>query len=150
MNKGGRPTKLNDEVQAKIVNSVRQGNYLETASAYAGINKSTLHDWLRRGEREKQRVEKDPRNRVRKAEQPFVTFSDLVEKALAEAEVNDVNVINEATRTDWKASAWRLERKFPERWGYKTENKTEITGKDGGAIEINDARAKLIEKLTKE
>ena len=114
-----RPTKLNTETQEKIVSAIRAGNYIETAAAYAGIHKSTLYDWLKRGEREKQRVAKNPRYRIKKDEQQFVEFSDAVEKALAEAEVRDVAIIGKAAEEYWQAAAWRLERKFPHKWGRK-------------------------------
>lgn len=114
---GGRPTKLNYEVQEKIIQAIKAGNYIETAAAYAGISKSTLYDWLKRGEREKQRVAKNPSYRIRKSEKIYVEFSDAVEKALAEAEMRDVLLIGKAAEEQWQAAAWRLERKFPERWG---------------------------------
>ena len=114
-----RPTKLNTETQEKIVSAIRAGNYIETAAAYAGIHKSTLYDWLKRGEREKQRVAKNPRYRIKKDEQQFVEFSDAVERALAEAEVRDVAIIGKAAEEYWQAAAWRLERKFPHKWGRK-------------------------------
>ncbi|NLJ75865.1 MAG: hypothetical protein GX325_01220, partial [Peptococcaceae bacterium] len=63
-----RPRKLNEALQHKIVTAIRAGNYIETAAAYAGIHKSTLYDWLKRGEREKQRVAKNPRYRIKKDE----------------------------------------------------------------------------------
>ena len=114
---GGRPTKLDYKVQEKIIQAIKAGNYMETAAAYAGISKSTLYDWLKRGEREKQRVAKNPRYRIRKSEKIYVDFSDAVEKALAEAEVRDVLLISKAAEEQWQAAAWRLERKFPDRWG---------------------------------
>ena len=113
----GRPTKLDYKVQEKIVQAIKAGNYIETAAAYAGISKSTLYDWLKRGEREKQRVAKNPRYKIRKSEKIYVEFSDAVEKALAEAEVRDVLLIGKAAEEQWQAAAWRLERKFPDRWG---------------------------------
>ena len=58
-----RPTKLNFNTHNKIITAIRAGNYIETAAAYAGVNKSTLYEWLKRGEREKQRVAKNPRYR---------------------------------------------------------------------------------------
>ena len=58
------------------------------------------------------------------------------------------NVVN-AGKTQWQASAWRLERKHQDRWGKRSEVKAEVTGKDGGAIEIESARSKLLEKLLK-
>ena len=114
-----RPTKLNADTHKRIVSAIRAGNYIETAAAYAGIHKSTLYDWLKRGEREKQRVAKNPRYRIKKDEQQFVAFSDAVEKALAEAEVRDVAIIGKAAEEYWQAAAWRLERKFPHKWGRK-------------------------------
>lgn len=138
---GGRPTKLNDKVQHKIVTAIKQGNYIETASAYAGINKSTLYDWLKRGQREIDRVSKDGRLRVRKKEQKYVEFSNLVEKALAESEMRDVLLIGKAAETQWQASAWRLERKFPDKWGRKVQQQIEHSG----GINITE-RAKEIEE----
>ena len=116
---GGRPTKLNIDTHNKIISAIRAGNYIETAAAYAGIDKSTLYDWLKRGEREKQRVAQNPRYKIRKSEEPYVEFSNAVEKALAEAEVRDVAIIAKAAEEQWQAAAWRLERKFPDRWGRK-------------------------------
>lgn len=136
-----RPTKLNDTVQAKVVNAIKAGNYIETAAAYAGINKSTLYDWLKRGEREKQRLEKNPRYRTLKSEEKFVKFSNAVEKALAESEMRDVLTIGKAAESQWQAAAWRLERKFPARWGKKFEQKIEHSGE---VSTIN--REKLVEK----
>ena len=136
---GGRPTKLNFDTHNKIISAIRAGNYIETAAAYAGINKSTLYDWLKRGEREKQRVAQNPRYKIRKSEIPYVEFSNAVEKALAEAEVRDVAIIAKAAEEQWQAAAWRLERKFPDRWGRKNLN-IEHSGEIGIKIvdDIND------------
>ena len=128
-----RPTKLNFDTHNKIITAIRAGNYIETAAAYAGINKSTLYEWLKRGEREKQRVAKNPRYRIRKSEKPYVEFSNAVEKALAEAEIRDVAIIAKAAEEQWQAAAWRLERKFPDRWGRK---KFDIDMKHSGDIEV--------------
>lgn len=114
----GRPTKINDETIEKITRAIKAGNYIETAAAYAGIVKSTLYDWLKRGEREQQRVAQTPRATVRKSEEAFVKFSNAVKEALAESEMRDVLVISKAAEEgQWQAAAWRLERKFPDRWG---------------------------------
>lgn len=136
---GGRPTKLNIDTHNKIISAIRAGNYIETAAAYAGIDKSTLYDWLKRGEREKQRVAQNPRYNIRKSEKPYVEFSNAVEKALAEAEVRDVAIIAKAAEEQWQAAAWRLERKFPDRWGRKRLD-IEHSGEIGIKIvdDIND------------
>jgi transposase len=116
-----RPTKLNHELQTKIVDLIRAGNYIETASSCVGVNKSTLYDWLKRGARASQKEGKIP-----KEELPFVDFSNAVEKAIAEAEARDVMIIANASKSDWKASAWRLERKFPNKWGRHDHIKAEV------------------------
>src|SRR5690606_31176789 len=87
------------------------GAYIETAAAYAGINKSTLYDWMKRGARAKSGKYKE--------------FSNAIEKALAESEMRDLAVIAKASQENWQAAAWRLERKFPDRWG-RRKAKSEI------------------------
>lgn len=134
----GRPSKLTPELQTRICDMLRAGNYLETAAAYAGVNKTTLYDWMKRGAREMERVEKsEGKAKIRKKEQPYVDFSNAIEKALAEAEVRDLIIISNAAKTDWKAAAWKLERKNWQRWGRKDKIDANLqhTGKDGGPIE---------------
>jgi len=102
---GGRPEKLNPTIQGIIISRLRAGNYLEIAAASAGIAKSTLHAWLRQG--------------ARSESGPYREFSDAVKRAQAEAEVDAVDLISKAANRNWQAAAWRLERKFPARWGRK-------------------------------
>jgi transposase-like protein len=125
----GRPSKLTPEVSQRIVQAIRAGNYIETAAAYAGINKTTLYDWLKQGARELDRVQAKSGRRIREKARKYVDFSNSVKKALAEAEVSDVAQISLAVRAgNWQAAAWRLERKHFERWGRKqyVESKTEV------------------------
>jgi transposase len=99
----GQPTKLTPETQEKILAAVRAGNYLETAAAFAGISKKTLYQWLQRGARTRTWT-------------IYRAFSEALAEALAVAEVADVaNVARAAKDGQWQASAWRLERKFPDR-----------------------------------
>ncbi len=111
----GRPSKLTPELQEKIVTAIRAGNYIETAAAYAGVSKDTLYAWLKRGGREVS------------AKSPYHRFSDAVEKALADAEMRDVLLIGKAAEENWQAAAWRLERKFSDRWGRKDHVRAEVT-----------------------
>lgn len=144
----GRPSKLTPKIQEEILRVIKSGNYIETACAYVGINKSTFYEWLKRGAREKDRVEKNPRAKVRKSEKPYVDFSNAVEKALAQAEIRDVAIIGKAAEENWQAAAWRLERKFPERWGRKEKYALEHTGKDGGPIETSHTEQIDLSNLT--
>lgn len=123
-NKGGRPTKLTEEVETKIVAAVRGGNYIETAAAFAGIDKVTFYDWMKQGA-----AGKSPE---------MVKFSNSIKKALAESEVIPLSRIAEAGRSNWQAEAWRLERRFPERWAKKPEGQqvTIETDKDKGTTKV--------------
>ena len=115
---GGRPPKFNQETLDTIVRAIRGGNYVETAAAMAGVSKSTLYDWLKQGARAKTGKLKE--------------FSDAVNQAQGEAEARDVLTIGGAAKLDWRAAAWRLERKFPDRWGRRDTMKH--TGPGGGPI----------------
>ena len=95
--------KLDPALTDRLVALIRAGNYLEVAATAAGIHRSTLHRWLRLGREQK-------RGRYRK-------FLNAVEKAQAESESRDVAIIAKAASDDWKAAAWRLERKQPRRYG---------------------------------
>jgi transposase len=99
----GRPTKLTMELQNKLCELLKWGNYIETACAYCQVSKTTLYEWMKLGNREEEGIHRD--------------FLNAVHSAMAEAEMRDVQNIFNAAKTDWKASAWRLERKFPKKWG---------------------------------
>lgn len=110
--------KLTPEVQAQIVESLKVGNYLDVAAAQAGIAKPSVLKWLRRGA---------------KGEQPYADFADAVRRAQNRAESELVRRHEEIIRAaldmgDPKALAvaeraigWRLERKYPKRWGKQVQ-----------------------------
>jgi len=108
----GRPTKLTPETQKKIVAAIQAGCYMETAAAFAGIDRATLHRWLKRGRRADPEAED---------EGIYRDFCAVIARALAQSEVADVTVLSLAAKADWRAAAWRLERKFPDRWGRRSE-----------------------------
>jgi transposase len=152
-NKGGRPTKLNDEIVGRIADAVRAGAYVETAAAFAGINKDTFYAWLKRGAKDRERHTTSAHTR----------FADAIEKAGADAEifalatiqqfakgfpVEQTTVIMERnaagelkeierrtetkSRREWQAAAWMLERSHPERWGRR--DRMELSGPGGEAL----------------
>lgn len=99
----GRPTALTDQVKNTIVQALLHGAYIETAVAHAGVTRESYYEWMRRGS---------------KGDEPFKTFADAITKAIGDAEMWDLAVISKAAQEgNWQASAWRLERKFPRKWG---------------------------------
>lgn len=129
----GRKTKLTPEVQSNIVQALRAGNYQETAAKFAGISQQTYYTWLRRGAEEPDSI--------------YAEFLEAVERAKAAAEVRDIALIDKAANDgSWQAAAWKLERKYPQRWGRIT--RTEISGPEGAPVKVAlDAKATLLEKL---
>jgi hypothetical protein len=129
-------TKLTDDVQARIVQALTAGNYLDTAAAYAGVSRVTVWRWMQRGEEE--------------ADNPdsiYSNFRNAVESARAQAEVRSVALISRAADDGtWQAAAWFLERSYPNRWA--RVQRTEISGPDGAPVNLKvDAKVELMRVL---
>lgn len=127
----GRPTKLTPEMTRRIADLVRAGNYVEVAAAAAGISRDTLYRWLKQGARTKRGLAHE--------------FSLAIEKAQAEAEARDVTLIATAAREQWQAAAWRLERKFPDRWGRRERQTLEHVGPGGGPVQVEAVGDAVVE-----
>lgn len=150
----GRPTKLTPELQARMLALLRAGNYVETAAAACGLAKKTFYNWLQKGARAKGGE--------------YHEFAAAVEKAMGEAEARDLLTIDKAAqgydvtvvketvsngvvidrevknsrRFDWQAAAWRLERKFPDRWGRR--ERVEHSGPGGKPIQSETKDTKVL------
>lgn len=98
----GRPSKLNDEVEARICEALELGYPHEAAAAYAGISARAFYNWKAKGE-------KAQRGR-------YVQFVQAVKKAEAMGEGALVHVVRTAALRDWKAAMTMLERRWPQRW----------------------------------
>ena len=135
----GRNTKLTTELTEKICEALRAGNYIETACEFAGIVPATYYRWIADSEKPDAGV-------------LLVEFREAVKKARATAEVRNVALIQQAAQdpNKWQASAWWLERSFPNRWGRQQKVTQEISGPNGGPIEMTDVRGQVIEFLTKQ
>jgi hypothetical protein len=108
------PLLLTPEIADRIVNMLKLGNYQETAAAAAGIDARTLRRWLHRG--------------ASREEEPYATFAARVLEAEASAESRHVGTLYSASREDWRAAAWILSRKSPDRWGDKVQQMIEVSG----------------------
>ena len=159
----GRPTKLTPEVRERIVKSVRQGNFIETAAEAAGVHRGTVFRWIQ----EANEGHPDP-NRAE--------FRDALMQARADAESTMVAlvfraamggvVIKEVTRTlrdgtqesetvysapDGRVGLEYLSRAFPDRWKKQTNttSQIELSGPGGGPVQVEDARfTALAQRLT--
>lgn len=109
---GGRPTKLEPEIEAELLKLISEGAFREVAAGKVGIDPSTLRRWMKRGRAEQHQVGSI-----------FAKFADGVTRAEREAEIAMGALVFAAAKVDAKHAEWWLERKFPKRWGRRSETK---------------------------
>lgn len=132
----GRKSKLNRDLIDRAEKLLNAGNYTKVVCGYLGITYQTWYMWLNQGEEDRENGKKGLK----------CEFFERVKKAEASAEMRAVTGILQAGEENWTAYAWFLERKHHDRWAKR--DKTEVSGKDGGAIEIeSDMKDKLVERL---
>lgn len=162
----GAPLKITQELIDRISAILQRGAYIETAVAAVGVSKEAFYRWMKIGAAKKRGLHR--------------ALYDAVHRSTAEAETNHLVVLDTAGKgvkgdvvrdkegnvvldkdgkaivarhakpSDWKASAWFLERRFPKKWGAKQV--LEHVGPDGGPIQNADVQmsAEDQEKLAKE
>src|SRR5690242_14634289 len=125
----GRKSKCTPAVVKKICEALKLGATYELAAAYAGIGERTFYDWM----------EQKPQ------------FSQVVEEAEAAGAIISLQQIADAAASgipgSWRAASWKMERRWPQ-WYGRNVQQVELSGRDGGPIEVTDARAILLAKLS--
>lgn len=146
----GRPPALNAERQATILNAIRTGATEKRAAAFGGVSLEAVRQWRRKGEAALQ-IRAGLRNPTQRLYADFVLSFD---RALAETAIQMQAVVTnvarlglhregeeaptvEQQRISLQAATWWLSHR--ERDDYTT--RAEITGKDGGAIELDAGEA---------
>lgn len=121
-----KKSKLTHELIEKAVKIIERGNYDKVAIDALGIDKVTWYEWMRQGE-----IDANKGINSLKA-----YFFNSIKKAEATAIDRNLSIIQKAAMEgNWQASAWYLERKYPEQWG-KRDNVNLTTDKDGFRIEV--------------
>lgn len=133
-----RRTKLTPETQEKIINALQAGNYFGASCEYAGITERTGYNWLARG-REELEYRENPRVKEGterwKTEEIYVQFFHAVSRASASVEVGTIAKIKQQGDDDWRALAWFMEHRYPDKWGRKVQ-KTDIGNAGGKPFEV--------------
>ena len=101
-----RPTKLTEERADDLAVLLAAGVPVEVAARSVNVSRRTLDRWLRQDVF---------RERVRQARDAGPEGSE------AASEARLVVLLLRAAAHDWRASAWYLERRFPDRWAERTE-----------------------------
>lgn len=91
-----KPVKLTPEVHKLIVDAVSSGAFFGDAAAYAGVTRQTLHNWMKRGRKQKRGKYKD--------------LVKDIDKARADLKVGVVKEIVNQTKRDWKAGMTWLQK----------------------------------------
>lgn len=122
----GRPDKLTPEIQNRIIQYIRVGAFVETAANAAGISKVTLYDWMHRGSQQ--------------THGKFRDFLNAIEKAFSEATIADLAKISVAAEKDWRAAAYRLEKRERRLYGPSVE----VSGPNGEPISVAPIEIKFV------
>ena len=104
-----RPDKITNELIDAICENIAQGFSYDMAALNNGIAASTFFRWMRKGKEVS-------------SEQIYKDFVHHVEASSDFSEAEALQLVRSAAKIDrnWKASAWFLERRFPEKYGKKS------------------------------
>jgi hypothetical protein len=104
----------------KLVNAILIGATYELAALYAGISVDTFGRWRKKAA-------------TAPAGTPLALLHERLQEAEGRAAIGWLAKIEKvATEGDWKAAAWKLERRYPETYG-RTFQKVALTTPDGEA-----------------
>ena len=138
----GRRSALTPASRKKIVEGIEYGMSNVDVCKLVGIHERTFYAWIEKGER-------DPKgkyyNFCKSVEKARVKFKEAnlktVVKAAWDKQIVEKHTykttpdgsrhteyVREEKGPDWKASAWLLERHFPEEYARKLEHRGEIKG----------------------
>jgi hypothetical protein len=108
----GRPSKLTEKVQDKILLAIRAGASPEGSAQFAGIDRATFYRWMEKG---------------RKANKgPHRKFYEAVEKAKADLETQIASKLMKAiVEGKLEYAIPLLERRFPDLWARRDTVKVE-------------------------
>ena len=115
----GRKSKFTKATKDRIIESLKVGASIQMACDSACIGRTTFYEWLKRGEQESSGA--------------YRTFKNSVSKASAEGGIHMLQLISVAAEKDWKAAAWKLER----RWGYSKEGLAQEAPQETPALPDN-------------
>jgi hypothetical protein len=104
--------KKSPELLAEILQTIRDGQPITRAARLCGVNPDSVHRWRN----------EDPE------------FGEALEEALEFQIAVLVRRVDQASDTDWKAAAWRLERLRPDEFGAKRE--VSVTTQSNGIAEV--------------
>lgn len=105
-----RTSKLTSELIEQICAFIENGNTNKDACYMVGISEATLYNWIAKASKLKKQT---PDNAI------YFELLESLKRAEARFRAYHISVINNASRRNWQASAWMLERRYPNEYGRK-------------------------------
>ena len=96
---------LDDSVWQRLNQAISVGAYIEDACVFAGISSRQFRRW---------------RELAEQGVEPYASRWQEINKSESQAIVRNLfNIQNASNNGTWQASAWLLERKYPDKYGRK-------------------------------
>lgn len=142
--------KISDAIITKIAANMCIGQNLEEAAVVAGVSRTTLWNWRKRGIAEEERLAKreqdleqgkepdhsdEEHDKIAQREAPYLKLWQKVSEATARWEKAMLVYLDKGAKKDWKAAAWMLERRAPERWNRL--NKVQLSGDADAPVAVS-------------
>ena len=128
-----RPTRLTKPLIEQLATYIENGNFAQDACKLADVSEAGYYKWLATGRAILEgEIEKTRANAL------TVELVEAIKHADAKFKAYHLSNINRASRTTWQASAWMLERRFPEEYGRRAENSVKVETEGAVTIYIPD------------
>lgn len=128
-----RPTRLTKPLIEQLATYIENGNFAQDACKLADVSEAGYYKWLATGRAILEgEIEKTRANAL------TVELVEAIKHADAKFKEYHLSNINRASRTTWQASAWMLERRFPEEYGRRAENSVKVESEGAVTIYIPD------------
>lgn len=123
-----------DQIRETVLDAlINEGATVDMAARKAGVARKTIFNWLRKG-REARAARDSGEGPLTAYDDAYIEFADKVDRAEYEIIKKHLDRIDEAGEENWTASAWMLERRFPEQFSLKRTIRHE--GSEGGPVEF--------------
>ena len=108
----GRPPKLTRELIEQICDLIIEGWTIERAAKLSGVSATSIYRWLSMG----------------KSEDSESIYQELVQRVKEATECSEFELLQAmriagAHPKNWRANAWMLERRFPDKYGKREKEK---------------------------